>query len=73
MRKKRNPQCRLNFAVIPHPICEELSGISQWLDAHPQFIDLALDDLKTVARHDTGRKTLSAESVLGIALLRQYL
>ena len=73
MRKKRNPQCRLNFAVIPHPICEELSGISQWLDAHPQFIDLALDDLKTGARHDTGRKALSVESVLRIALLRQYL
>ena len=61
MRKKRNPQCRLNFAVIPHPICEELSGISQWLDAHPQFIDPALDDLKTGARRLRSEGSLLGE------------
>ena len=73
MRKKRNPQCRLNFATIPHSTCDELFSISRWLDAHPQFLDLVFDDLKTDAKNDTGRKALSAESVLRIALLRQYL
>lgn len=73
MRKKRNPQCRLDLACIPHEICEELSSISRWLDASPECIDWVFEDLDTGAIHDTGRKALSAESVLRIALLRQYL
>lgn len=73
MRKKRNPQCRLDLARIPHEICDELSSISQWLDAQPECIDWVFHDLDTGASHDTGRKALSAESVLRIALLRQYL
>ncbi len=28
MRKKRNPQCRLDLACVPHNICKELSGMS---------------------------------------------
>ena len=39
MRKKRNQQCSLNFIDAHHEVHEILSGISQWLDAHPQFVD----------------------------------
>ncbi len=73
MRKKRNQQCSLNFIDTPHEIQEILSGISQWLDVHPQFIDWVYEELRTNAVQDTGRKALSAESVLRIAILRQYL
>ena len=73
MRKKRNPQCRLDLACVPHKICKELSGMSEWLDAHPESIDWVFAELDTGATFDTGRMGLSAESVLRIALLRQYL
>ena len=73
MRKKRNQQCSLNFIDAHHEIHEILSGCSQWLDAHPQFVDWVHEELRTDAVHDTGRKALSAESVLRIAILRQYL
>ena len=39
MRKKHNPQCRLDLAFIPHEIYEELSSISHWLNARPEYID----------------------------------
>ena len=73
MRKKRNQQCSLNFIDAHHEIHEILSGCSQWLDAHPQLVDWVHEELRTDAVHDTGRKALSAESVLRIAILRQYL
>lgn len=39
MRKKRNPQRGIELHHVPHEICTQLSGISQWLAAHPQFND----------------------------------
>ena len=71
MRKKRTPQCSPDLPYRDHAIYEEISSLSQWLDAHPQFIDWVFDDLRNEATHDTGRDALSAESVLRIALLRQ--
>ncbi len=53
MRKKRNPQCRLDLACIAHEICEELSSISHWLNARPECIDRVFDDLDTGAIHHT--------------------
>ena len=47
MRKKRNPQCRLDLACVPHKICKELSGMSEWLDAHPESIDWVFAELDT--------------------------
>ena len=73
MRKKRNPQCSMELHYVPHEICSQLSGISQWLDAHPQFNDWIYEDLSSGDKQDTGRNGLSAESVLRAALLKQYL
>lgn len=73
MRKKRSSQCRFNSIDLLHEIHEVLFGCSQWLDAHPQFVDWVHEDLRTEAVHDTGRKALSSESVVRIAILRQYL
>ena len=39
MRKKRNPQRSIELHHVPHEICTQLSGISQWLAAHPHFND----------------------------------
>ena len=52
MRKKRNPQCRLDLACVPHKICKELSGMSEWLDAHPESIDWVFAELDTGATFD---------------------
>lgn len=73
MRKKRNSQCSLDLVHLPHEIHDILSGVSRWLDAHPEFVDWVYDDLRTTATQDTGRTGLSAESVLRIAFLRQFL
>ena len=64
MRKKRNPQCSMELHYVPHEICSQLSGISQWLDAHPQFNDWIYEDLSSGDKQNTGRNGLSAESVL---------
>ena len=72
MRKKRNSQCSLDLIHLPHEIHDILSGVSQWLDAHPQFVDWVHEDLYKGATKDTGRLALTAESVLRIALLRQF-
>ncbi len=64
MRKKCSPRCRLDLACVPRHICKELSGMSEWLDAHPESIDWVFAELDTGATFDTGRMGLSAESVL---------
>ena len=71
MRKKRNPHCSPDLPCRDHPIYHELYSVSQWLDTCPQFVDWVFNDLDSQATHDTGRKALSAESVLRIAFLRQ--
>ena len=71
MRKKRTPQCSTDLPYRDHAIYDELCSLSQWLDAHSQFIDWVFNDLRSEATHDTGRDALSAESVLRVAFLRQ--
>ena len=71
MRKKRTPQCSTDLPYRDHAIYDELCSLSQWLDAHSQFIDWVFNDLRSEAIHDTGRDALSAESVLRVAFLRQ--
>ena len=73
MRKKRNRQCSLDLMHLPHEIHDILTGVSRWLDAHPEFIDWIYEDLRSDASQNTGRPALSAESVLRIAFLRQFL
>lgn len=73
MRKKRNSQCSLDLISMPHEIHDILTGVSHWLDAHPEFVDWVYEDLRSDACQDTGRPGLSAESVLRIAFLRQFL
>ena len=63
MRKKRNPQFSPDLPYRDHVIYDELCSVSQWLDAHPQFIDWVFNDLSNKATHDTGRDALTAESV----------
>ncbi|MBO9482670.1 hypothetical protein J7439_14750 [Salinisphaera sp. G21_0] len=63
----------MELYYIPHEICSQLSGISQWLDAHPQFNDWIYEDLSSGDKQNTGRNGLSAESVLRAALLKLYL
>ena len=71
MRKKRNTQYRPDLPYRDHPIHHELCSLSQWLEAHPQFVDWVFSDLQNQSTHDTGREALSAESILRIAFLRQ--
>lgn len=64
MCRKHSPQCSLEIYYVPHEICTQLSGISQWLDAHHQFNEWVYDGLNSVGKQNTGRNGLSAESVL---------
>jgi transposase, IS5 family len=73
MRQKRNRQ-RTIFAVIgKHPGPQELEQMSLVLEANPEILDLAFEDLTRGKRTDTGRNGMSAEQVLRCAILKQGL
>jgi IS5 family transposase len=72
MRQKRTIQASLFDLFSDHQIGRELSGMSDWLDEHPDLLVLVAADLGGDGRKDTGRQGLSAESVLRCGLLKQY-
>lgn len=70
MRAKRTSQMSLFDQFAAHNIGLELKGMSEQLDAHPEWLDFVADDLGSSAA--TGRCGLTAESALRCALLKQY-
>jgi hypothetical protein len=69
---KLYPQTHLfeNFAM--HEIGQELRRISDWLDQHPEILDLASKDLIRVEPKAVGRYGLSVEAVVRCSILKQY-
>ncbi|MCK9502372.1 MAG: ISNCY family transposase [Lascolabacillus sp.] len=53
-------------------IAQELQQISQVLDATPQVLELAYQDLVRSSLPTTGREGMTAEQVLRCAILKQY-
>lgn len=72
MRRKFNPQLNLFTTMARNKIAKELEQISLVLDATPQVVDLAYQDLVRSARPTTGREGMTAEQVLRCAILKQY-
>jgi len=72
MREKRTVQPSIFDRYAEHEIGRELQAMSVWLDDHAQVFDWVAADLRGRPVLPTGRKGLTAESVLRCALLKQY-
>ena len=72
MRQKRTAQASIYEQFADHALGQELRTMSQWLDAHRAVLTRVFNDLRRVGVNATGRRGLSAESVLRCALLKQH-
>ena len=64
MKEKINTQINLFEFYAEHEIAQQLKSISQFLDKHAAIVDLAAQDLCGNTRRTSGRKSLTAESIL---------
>lgn len=71
MREKRTVQSSIFHFFADHEIGRELQAISNWLDSHPEILELVAADLQEVKVKDCGLG-LPVESVLRCAILKQY-
>jgi transposase, IS5 family len=71
MRQERTIQATIFEVFAQHEIGCELKAMSQWLDGQGQLTSLVAGDLRRQGVRETGRRGLSAESVLRCALLKQ--
>ncbi len=71
MRQFREVQLSLTPTWGPHQHTRELQMIAKILDAHPEMGVLVHEDLIGERRADTGRRGLSGDQVLRIALIKQ--
>ena len=72
MRQKRNAQRSIYELFADHDLGRELQTLSEWLDAHRAVLTAVMNDLCRHGLKPTGRRGLSAESVLRCALLKQH-
>ncbi len=70
MRAERTSQTSIFDQFAAHDIGRELQAMSELLDAQPGLLDGVAQDLGSDAL--TGRRGMTAESVLRCALLKQY-
>jgi IS5 family transposase len=71
MRQFRNSQLSLTPSWGAHQHTRELQMIAKILESHPELGELVRGDLLEGRRSDTGRRGLSGDQVLRIALLKQ--
>lgn len=71
MRITHHPQRSLLESFSSHPTGRELSAISHWLDAHPEILSLAANDLIRVNTKQVGCQGLTVENVLRCAIIKQ--
>src|ERR1700720_807868 len=71
MRQERTVQATIFEVFARHEIGCELKAISPWLDGQRGLVSLVAGDLRRQGVRQTGRRGLSAESVLRCALLKQ--
>jgi IS5 family transposase len=72
MRTKRTSQISIFDQFSHHDIGRELAGMSAWLDSHVEVLDWVAKDLRLSSVKATGRRGMTAESVLRCALLKQH-
>jgi IS5 family transposase len=71
MRQERTIQATIFEVFAAHQIGCDLKAISDWLDGQRELIKLVAADLRREGVRQTGRRGLSAETVLRCALLKQ--
>ena len=72
MRQERTVQASIFDLFAGHEIGRELKAMSQWLDEHPELVELVAADLHRQGVKQTGRQGLPSESVLRCGLLKQH-
>jgi len=72
MRQQHTVQGSLLDYYVEHDIGQELKAMSHFLDAHPELLNLVAIDVLNQGVQETGRKGLTAESILRCALLKQH-
>src|SRR5579862_4235598 len=72
MRQERTVQASIFDLFAGHEIGRELKAMAQWLDEHPELLELVAADLRRYGAKETGRQGVPAESVLRCALLKQH-
>src|ERR1700732_4558990 len=70
MRQERALKATIFEVFARHEIGCELKAISPWLDGQRGLVSLVAGDLRRQGVRQTGRRGLSAESVLRCALLK---
>ncbi len=73
MRETRNAQHSIFDFYAPHTLGDQLSALSDLLDAHPLILDCVESDLRVPDTASTGANGLSVESVFRCLLLRKIL
>jgi IS5 family transposase len=73
MRKKQRLQTSIFDYYVEHEIGQELKNISMILDEHREVLDWVEKDIQSINLKDkSGRKSMSVESVLRCAILKQH-
>lgn len=72
MRESRTAQMSIFDLGIDHQIAYELKHMSQWLDQHPELLDLVAQDVLKDRGSLLGRRGLTVETILRCAILKQY-
>jgi IS5 family transposase len=72
MRETRTAQQSIFQPRTDHEIGVELRRMSDWLDRHPELLELVAADVRSGTGHPQGRSGLSIDSILRCALLKQY-
>ena len=72
MREKHIVQGSIFEYYVAHDIGQQFQAMSDWLDAHPEIVDQVAIDVLNPNAIATGRKGLTAESILRCALLKQH-
>ena len=72
MRETRTAQQSIFQSETDHEIAHELKRMSDWLDDHPELLDLVAQDVRSGKGSTTGRGGMTIESILRCAILKQY-
>ena len=72
MRETRTAQQSIFQSETDHEIAHELKRMSDWLDDHPELLDLVAQDVRSGKGSTRGRGGMTIESILRCAILKQY-
>ena len=72
MRETRTAQQSIFQTETDHEIAHELKRVSDWLDAHPELLDLVARDVRSQNGSTRGRSGMTIDAILRCAILKQY-